>query len=227
MLARAIERCGISTVQLASIRSYVERLTPPRALYCEFPLGRPLGKPLDPEYQLRVLRAAFSLLDREAVPVLEQFPDRIEDASHIPLACPVPAAYHPGLPPAVEEARALLPAYLRQLRRTGRTSVGRVVLAQEVPDAVASMVRIADGEGLDEVPMAGAPGQVARDIQAYYEEAAAALANTGVEARQAESWFYRNTKAGAALLRAQVALRDAGLPEPVWRFMVPSTQGGR
>ncbi|HCH79267.1 MAG TPA: glycine reductase, partial [Acidimicrobiaceae bacterium] len=48
MLAHVFEAAGIATVTLASTLSVVERTQPPRALWCDFPLGRPLGKPQDP-----------------------------------------------------------------------------------------------------------------------------------------------------------------------------------
>src|SRR5581483_2129988 len=54
VLAHALEARGLATVQLASTRSYVERMRPPRSLYCEFPFGRPLGKPGDAALQHRV-----------------------------------------------------------------------------------------------------------------------------------------------------------------------------
>ncbi len=61
-------------------------------------------------------------------------------------------------------------------------------------------------------------------MRAYYEEAALALADHVPGARRAESWVYRQTEAGAVLRAAQAALRESGAPEPVWRFLLPSTQ---
>ena len=60
MLAHVFAAAGIATVTLASTLSVVERTQPPRALWCDFPLGRPLGKPQDPEFQHDVL--ALSLI---------------------------------------------------------------------------------------------------------------------------------------------------------------------
>jgi hypothetical protein len=199
-------------------------MRPPRALYCEFPLGRPLGKPGDPAFQRSVLEAALALLERTSGPVLEDFPERIEDESARPLACSVPPRYDPALPPAVAEARALRAAYERQLAGSGRTNVGHAVAADGIPDAVAAILRLADGVPLEEASLPGPPRQVGLDIRAYYEEAAIALAGHVPGARQAESWFYRETETGSALKRAQAALRDAGAPLADWRFLVPSTQ---
>jgi hypothetical protein len=211
-------------VQLASIRSYVERMRPPRALYCEFPLGRPLGKPGDPEFQRRVLEHALALFERGSGPVLEDFPERIEDESANPIACALPPRHDPDLPPAVDEARGLRAAYERQLRRSGRTNVGHAVDAEGVPEAIAALLSIAEGTPLEEAALPGSPRALGLDIRAYYEEAALAIAEHVPGARQAESWFFRETQTGTVLKRAQAALRDAGHPEGVWRFLVPSTQ---
>ena len=226
MLAHTLERHGIATVQLASIRTYPERIRPPRALYCEFPLGRPLGRPGDPVFQRRVLEAALRLLQRPEVPVLEDFPERIEDDADSPLACPLPPRHDPELPAAVDEARALRAAYERQLARSGRTTVGQAVDAEGIPDAVAALVRIADGTTLEEAGLPGSTRAVGLDVRAYYEEAALAIADHVPGARQAESWLFQRTETGSVLLRAQAALREHGAPEPIWRFLLPATQQG-
>ena len=44
------------TIVLGSNLSVVERMHPPRVLHCEFPLGRPLGKPGDAEFQQAFVR---------------------------------------------------------------------------------------------------------------------------------------------------------------------------
>ena len=79
-LARLLEEHGLATVTLSLVRVQAQAVVPPRCLHLNFPLGRPFGKPSDPEFQLRVLRAAFALLDRPSGPVLEDFPDAIEMA---------------------------------------------------------------------------------------------------------------------------------------------------
>jgi hypothetical protein len=226
VLAHVLEQHGIATVQLASIRSYVERIRPPRALYCEFPLGRPLGRPDDATFQRRVLEAAFALLERPSGPVLEDFPEAIADEPSHSLACPVPPQSNPDLPAAVDEAIGLRAAYERQQTRSGRTTVGYVVGPDGIPDAVAAIVRIADGVPLDDADLPGSAREVALDIRAYYEEAALALADHVPQARQAEAWFFRETAAGASLKRAQAAMRDAGVAQGEWVFMVPVSQQG-
>jgi hypothetical protein len=73
LIQRAIEYAGITTVSISLLREITEQIAPPRALFVPFPLGYPLGNPDDPELQKRVMRAAFALLSRTDVPVLENF----------------------------------------------------------------------------------------------------------------------------------------------------------
>ena len=80
-LAHVFEAAGLATLTLGSIRKQIESTAPPRGLYCDFPLGRPLGKPNDPDFQHRVLTHAFSLL-QATEPVLEEFPEAIKEDTH-------------------------------------------------------------------------------------------------------------------------------------------------
>jgi hypothetical protein len=219
-----LEAEGLATVQLTSIRSYAERIRPPRALYCEFPLGRPLGRPNDPRFQRRVLEAALALLERPSGPVLEDFPETIADEAGAPLDCRIPPRHDPDAPPAVDEARGLRSAYERQLAASGRTNVGHVIGPDAVPGALSALLALTDGKPLEESGLPADLRLLGLDIRAYYEEAAIALAGHVPAARQAESWLFRRTEAGKLLKRAQVALRQSGAPRATWFYLVPSTQ---
>ena len=223
-LGHVLEAEGLATVALSLVRGQIERTHPPRALHCEFPLGRPLGRPGDAAFQRRVLLAALELLGRPAGPVLEVFPDVITDGADQPLACPVPPRLDPALPAAVDEVLALRPAYERTVAATGRTLVGRCVAANGVADAVAAFVRIAAGEPWDTVGLPGVPNEVVLDIRAYYEEAALALADHVPAARATESWLYRATATGRIIHEAQAMMRDGGAPGPLWFYLVPVSQ---
>ena len=73
LIQRAIEYAGITTVSISLLREITEKICPPRALFVPFPLGYPLGEPDNPILQTRIMRAAFALLPRTDVPVLEIF----------------------------------------------------------------------------------------------------------------------------------------------------------
>ena len=73
LIQRAIEYAGITTVSISLLREITEKIRPPRALFVARPLGYPLGEPGNPNLQTRIMRAAFALLPRTDVPVLENF----------------------------------------------------------------------------------------------------------------------------------------------------------
>ena len=72
-LAHIFEAAGLSTVVLTTMRDIAERMKVPRALYTDFPVGRPLGKPRDKTFQFEVLKAAFCLLEAPEGPGAASF----------------------------------------------------------------------------------------------------------------------------------------------------------
>ncbi len=221
-LAHVFEAAGIATVVLASTRSVVERMAPPRALYCDFPLGRPLGRPADADFQTDVLLRAFALLDEPTGPVLVDHPVTIT-ADEIPLTCTLPPRFDPGLAAAVDEANGIRKAFDRTRERRGVTSVGRVVDPDGVPAALAVFDAIANGAHWKE---AGIPGgnttAICHDIRTYYEEAAIELVDGPPPGgRAAEAWFFEQTEAGKTVMAARAAIKDQGAPHPVWFYMAP------
>jgi hypothetical protein len=225
-LANILEAEGLSTVAISLVRAQAERGRAPRVLHCEFPLGRPLGRPCDAPLQRRVLLAALSLLPRTDVPVLTEFPEVIVDEADIPLACPLPPRHDPSVHPAVDEAIGLMPAYRRTHDATGRTGVVRCGGPERIPELCAQIATLLEsaktssGEEVTDLDLTAA----ALDIRAYYEEAALSLIEHIPAARQAESWFYRATAAGQLLRRVHALLRDDGAPRAQWFALVPSGQ---
>lgn len=224
-LAHVFEAAGLATVGISIVRGQAERARAPRMLHCEFPLGRPLGRPADAAFQHRVLTAAFALLPRTDVPVLVDFDEVILDEADAPLACTLPPRHDPDLHPAIDEVLGLRPAYDRQHAASGTTNVVRLGGPDRVVALVALYVDIVGGEPWDAVGLDPAQiGQAALDIRAYYEEAALALADHVPAARQAESWFYRETAGGRLLRDAQRLLRAAEAPRAAWFALVPVGQ---
>lgn len=221
-LAHVFEAAGLTTIVLASTKEVAERIAPPRALYCEFPLGRPLGHPGDVEFQTDVLHRAFALLEATG-PVLETHPTVIE-ADETPMSCTIPPRFDPNLPASVDEAKGLRAAYDRALAKRGVTSVGRVISADEVPDALAVLHQWAQGASWTDVPV---PGKntvaLVHDIRTFYEEAALELV-TGPPpgGRAAEAWFYEMTEAGKTINDARLAMKDQGAPFAFWFYMAPA-----
>ena len=67
-LGHFLEREGLATTGISLVREHTEKVRPPRALWVTFELGRPLGRPDDPPFQQRVVRAALDLLANWAPP---------------------------------------------------------------------------------------------------------------------------------------------------------------
>ena len=223
VLAHVFEAAGIATVVLSSVREMAVKVAPPRVLHCEFPLGRPLGKPGDAAFQHDVIRRAFALLDEASGPVIVDYPEVIEGDSD-QVVCALPPRYDATLPASVDEAIGLRRAYERARVRRGVTSVGRVVDADGIPDAIGVLVAIAGGA---DWKSAGVPGgnttALCHDIRTYYEEAALELVNGPLPGPRAlEDWFFDRTEAGKTVLQARAAIRDSGAKAPVWFYMSPA-----
>jgi D-proline reductase (dithiol) PrdB len=223
-LSHVLEAGGIATAGVSLIRGQTERIKPPRALYCEFPLGRPLGKPQDPAFQTQVLDSLLDLLQRDAGPVLEDFPEVIDAEASDSLSCTLPPRFDPELPAAVDEAQALIPAYRRYFDDAERSSVGRAIEAEQVPEAVHAFVRISEGTPVDEARLPGNVTDCALDIRAFYEEAAVALSGHVPSARSAENWFFRETQTGMLLKQVQAQLKEQDADKDLWFYLAPLTQ---
>ncbi|HEY5331899.1 MAG TPA: glycine/sarcosine/betaine reductase selenoprotein B family protein [Solirubrobacterales bacterium] len=227
VIAHAIEAAGIATVTISLVREVSERLAPPRSLFCRFPFGRPLGRPDDPAFQREVLLSAFGLLEERPAPVLRDFPIAV-GAAEAPLSCSVGLAHDPSLPPEVDEATALRPAYERQRAASGRTNLGRVVDADELPDLVGSLIAFRDGADWEAVGLDPSTRSVAADVRSYYEEAALSLADGPQAAHAGEAWFFEQTLTGT-LLRDVHARLKAESPDhrERWFYVVPRAYQSR
>ena len=212
----------MATVAFGSIRAHLAGMAPPRGLFCDFPLGRPLGRPADPAFQHRVLAQALDLLDTATEPTLAEFPEAIEDDELITLACTLPPRFDPNVHPAVDEARGLRPAFDRAIARYGnRAGTGRVVAVDDIPAAIESFVRVVAGTPWKEAGIPGIPARVAQDIRGYYETAALALAEHTPGAWEGARWFLHETEAGKTLKAARRRLQDDGVSRNLWFYLVP------
>ena len=220
-LAHVFEEAGLATIALGSVRKQIEAAAPPRGLWCDFPLGRPLGKPGDKEFQHRVLAHAFKLLESKE-PVFEEFGESIKDDGIEALTCPLPPRTNASLHPALYEVRGLRPAYDRAIEKFGNhAATGRVVTADGVEDALSAFIRVADGTPWKEAGIPGIPARVAMDIRGYYELAALGLSDHVPSAWSGTRWFFDATLGGGQLLAARSAMRDAGEKQPIWFYMAP------
>ncbi len=215
------EAAGLATVAFDSIREQIVNTAPPRGLFCDFPLGRPLGKPGDAAFQHRVLQHAFAMLARTE-PGVEDFAEPVTDEGTEMLVCPLPPRHDPDVHPAVDEARGLRAAYDRAIAAHGnRTGTGRAISADDIPQAIEAFSRIADGTPWKEAGIPGIPARVAQDIRGYYETAALAIADHTPAAWASTRWFRDSTQAGKTIRTAQQTMEAAGVRRDLWSFLMP------
>ena len=220
-LAHVFEADGLATVTLGSIGAHIQGTAPPRGLWCDFPLGRPLGKPNDAEFQHRVLAHAFSLLSSPE-PIVEKFSETIDDDGTETMSCTLPPRHDPNLHVAVDEANGLRPAYDRAVAKLGnRVGAGRTVAADDIGSAVQSFVDVASGTPWKEAGIPGIPARVAQDIRGYYETAALALAEHAPAAWAGTRWFFESTEAGRTIVAARKAMADNGEKHGIWFYITP------
>ncbi|MCP4366512.1 MAG: hypothetical protein GY797_00135 [Deltaproteobacteria bacterium] len=62
MIQREIESKGIPTVGISIVRSYTEKIRPPRTIHLRWPFGHPLGEPFNIAQQITVLEHVFDAL---------------------------------------------------------------------------------------------------------------------------------------------------------------------
>jgi hypothetical protein len=195
-------------------------MRPPRALFCDFPLGRPLGRPNDAAFQHHVLAALFALLTRPRGPVVETFPVALDDAVDQPFVCPVPPRVDANVPPAVGEARGLRQAFDRGARRGVRARAG----PETVEQCLRAFELVRTGVHWEEAGFPLPPRRAGLAVQGYYEQAAAGLAHNVPGARSAETWFVYHTLAGEAIRGARDSMRASGVPDEMWFGLISQHQ---
>ena len=219
-LAHCFESEGLATVLVGFVREHIEAYRPPRALWLDFPMGRPLGKPNDPAYQAKVIRAAFELFDARSGPVLEDYPETIPVRDgRMGYALPPERGFSgrdignvDALLAEVEaEIEALRPAYATAVAARGRTTVGASGLALEkLAPHIAAFVKGgkpgSPRRGLSPVP---ALKLALEDLQAFYIEAR--THRDGVDDFEAlGEWFWEESKAGQLILWLEAVALESG-----------------
>ena len=122
------------TTGISLVRENAEAMQPPRMLWVSFPLGRPLGRAGDGEFQHRVIAHALDLLSRPKGPVLEDFPEDLDEVlPEAAPACPVSFGTRRGGSESwrdrlLREYDSLKPWYELSLRTRARTTVGMLSL---------------------------------------------------------------------------------------------------
>ncbi len=209
-LARYFEEADLSTVVIGFVREHMQAYKPPRAMWLNFPMGRPLGKPNNPDYQKKVIRAAFELFDRSTGPVLEDFPDVIPVRDGR-MGYAIPPEYVVSrndvgdvdalLAEVQAEIAQLRPAYDAAVTARGRTTVGASdldvnLLAPHIAEFVKGGKPKSPRKGLSPIP---GLKLVIEDLQAFYSEARTHRDDID-DFELLGEWFWMETKAGLLIM---------------------------
>lgn len=224
-LAIYFEEEGLATTEISLIRIHSERTVPPRALWVPFELGRPLGVPNNPDFQKRVMMAAFALLDADEGPILADYPEEVpaesapldEDAM-TGMVCPIdlPRPPDPSAPTSeigkalMQEISSLAPWYDLAVRTRGRTTVGPSGLS--IDAAAKYLATFLDDQTAapprDDMPAGRVLKLAYEDLKAYYGEAITAQPGYSTSKR-VEDWLFNETVLGKALWRLRAICRDS------------------
>jgi len=209
-LARFFEEEGLSTVLVGFVKEHMQAYQPPRALWLDFPMGRPLGKPNDPDYQKKVIRAAFELLERASGPVLEDFQDVIPvKDGRMGYAIPPEYVFSRSdvgdvdalLADVQAEIGALRPFYEKAVEARGRTTVGASELdidklAPHIAEFVKGEKPKSPRKGLSPIP---GLKLVIEDLQAFYSETRTHRDSID-DIELLGRWFWMETRAGLLIM---------------------------
>lgn len=210
MLAQYFESEGFSTVLVGFVREHMEALTPPRALWLDFPMGRPMGKPNDPDYQKKVIREAFSLLECESGPQLADFSESIAvKDGRMGYALPVELVFSKSDVGDVEALLAEVKAEISELTADyimarvsrGRSTVGASEIGiEDLADYIATFVKgdkpSSPRKGVPPIPLLKL---VVEDLTAFYTEARTYRDKID-DIELLGKWFWEETKAGELIL---------------------------
>lgn len=211
-LGHYLEQEGIPCVSISLIREHTAALSPPRALWVPFMLGRPLGVPNDPAFQRRVLLAALALLERDAGPVLADFPEDapFDDLGNEPegLSCPVsfPRKRTDGSlgERLADEISQLRTWHDVAVKHHGRTTLGLTGLAPG--DLGAFLAAWIDDQPLqpfaEGLGMAAALKLASDELKVFYYEAKSVQPGRH-SPTDIQNWFWMETTAGEVFLKVR------------------------
>ena len=205
-LAHFFESEGLATVLVGFVREQMEAIKPARALFLDFPMGRGMGKPNDPNFQKKVIRAAFDLLNEPNGPVIEDSPEIIPVRDgRMGYALPPDLVLNISdigdlnqlLVEIRIEMEAFRPDYEAAMKSRGRTTVGASEL--NVRDLAPFIAEFFSGD-IPKSPRKGLPAipllkLVVEDLEAYYTETRTHRDNID-DLELMGKWFWEETKAG-------------------------------
>lgn len=180
-------------------------------MWVSFELGRPLGVPNNPEFQISVLRYALELLEAPAGPVLMDFPEDAPDTRDEPLqiACPVNFRSKPDETTSTQQLLDDFSSEVMQMRawydlaceKNKRTTTG---VAGFSPEETAELLsEFVKGDvpraKLKNTSIADSIRMVSEDLKAYYFEAVSAQPGQATDSSSLANWFWGETVAALVI----------------------------
>ncbi|MFW2365522.1 MAG: hypothetical protein ACN4GW_03850 [Desulforhopalus sp.] len=224
-LSHFLEDEGIATTQISLIKEHSQKMKPPRALWVSFPLGRPLGNPNDPKFQLDVLSQALSLLQEAEGPVLADYPDDADDSQAEPAmpACPVDFSSRNQELTEIErllqkfeaEFSSLHTWYTIAFEQKGRTACGVSGLNFEQLGTLYADFITGNTEDLVkfEANLADTLRLATEDLKSCYFEALSARPGQPTNASSLADWFWGDTYAAAVINEVRKKCLEQGTKE--------------
>ena len=241
-LGHYIEDEGIATTGISLVREHTEGLQPPRFLWVPFELGRPLGAPNNPAFQMKVLRESLALLELDEGPVLIK--DFAEDAPQdvdgdeennegwtCPINLPAPPSNASDKETAfVAEMASLAPWYDLAKRKRGGSSVGACELTMDqIAHVLVEFLEGRRDNPQPELAFSDLLLHATADLKAWYMEAATAQPGSSTS-KQIADWLWGETTAGSLLLQLQATFASSGDPQfkmLAQKALVPRSQHHR
>ncbi len=225
-LAHYIEEEGIPTTQISLVREHTEKIKPPRALWVSFDLGRPLGVPNNPKFQISVLKHALNLLEAPAGPVLEDFPKDAPDTrveiqdQLVQIACPENYTSNAVEVTSIEQLLDDFSSEVRQMRtwyelaceKKKRTTTGVTGFSPEETSEFLSAFVKGDPHKVPLVnsSLADTIRMAAEDLKAYYFEAVSAQPGQPTDSSSLANWFWGETIAALVINRIRMICVEDG-----------------
>lgn len=229
----------MSTTQISLVRYHTETITPPRALWVPFELGRPLGVPNNPNFQNRVILGALKLLEASEGPVLKDFPEDapIGSADQGPVACPVDFSTPREDMTDLERMLAAFQDEMAQMKtwfdlakeKRGRTTSGTSGLTPEqAMDLISGFIKEGAVENpLPDILLGSALKMAVEDLKAYYFEAVTNQPGQPTDSKTLADWFWGETVAARVINRVRevcMASDDEKLAMAGKAFLIPRVQ---
>jgi len=180
-------------------------------LWVSFDLGRPLGVPNNPQFQISVLKHALKLFEAPVGPVLEDFPEDAPDTKDKPvqIACPVNFRSKPVETTSIQQMLNDFSSEVIQMRtwydlacdKKKRTTTGVTGFS---PEETAEFLSTFVKGGLPKAKskntsIADAIRMAAEDLKAYYFEAVSAQPGQPTDSLSLANWFWGETVAALVI----------------------------